>query len=230
MDADKVRGAHIAYYALCSFIDDCVGDLLAALDDSGARDRTRIVFTADHGEMLGVHGYWTKQVMYEDSAGIPLILQGPEIPAGRVVDAPVSLLDLYPTVIDWAGEPLTAEERALPGVNLMDVIAGGHPDRLILSEYHDGGAITGMFMLVGRRWKYVCYPGFAPQLFDLDADTGEHRDLAADPAHAAVLAEHEAALRAVLDPEAVNARVFADQARRIAAFGGREAVIAMESI
>ena len=82
-----------------------------------------------------------------------------------------------------------------------------------------------MFMLRWRRWKYVAYPGWPPQLFDLAGDPGEARDVAGDPAHAEDLAACDARLRQILDPEAVNARAFADQAARIAALGGREAAL-----
>jgi len=94
-----------------------------------------------------------------------------------------------------------------------------------LSEYHAVGSLTGMFMLRFGRWKYVYYEGYRPQLFDLEADPGETRDLAPDPAHAATLAEGERRLHAICDPAAVNARAFADQAARIASLGGAEAVL-----
>ena len=78
-----------------------------------------------------------------------------------------------------------------------------------------------MFMLRWRDWKYIAYPGYPPQLFDMAADPVEARDLAGDPAHAATVAACDSRLRGVVDYEEANARCFADQARRIAALGGR---------
>ena len=81
-------------------------------------------------------------------------------------------------------------------------------------------------MIRHGRWKYIHHVGFRPELFDLESDPGETTDLAERPDMAAVLAECEARLRAICDPDAVNAKAFADQRALIASYGGREAVIA----
>ena len=96
----------------------------------------------------------------------------------------------------------------------------------MLSEYHAAGSITGSFMIRHGRWKYIHHVGFRPELFDLEADPGETTDLAERPDLAPVLAECEARLRALCDPAAVNAEAFADQRRRIAEHGGRDAILA----
>jgi choline-sulfatase len=99
----------------------------------------------------------------------------------------------------------------------------------VLSEYHDGGSITGFFMIRHGHWKYIHYAGYDPQLFDLSADPDELVDLGTSPDHAGVRAECEAALRTVVDPDAVNARAFAEQVEKIAALGGEAAVRRMET-
>ncbi len=223
-DDARVREARAAYYGLCSFLDDNVRKLLAALEDGGLAGETRIVYTADHGEMLGDHGFWAKSVMYDGAVAVPLIVAGPGVPAGAVIETPVSHVDCYPTIVESVGAPLSVAERALPGHSLIDIAEGATPDRTVLSEYHDGGAITGIFMVRVRRWKYVHYVGYAPQLFDLNADPTEENDLGESPDHAEVRAECEARLRDILDPEAVNDQAFADQARRAEALGGAAAI------
>ena len=225
-DEAHVREARRAYYGLCSFMDQQIGHVVAALADSGQADRTRIIYTADHGEMLGHMGLWAKCLMYEDSVGVPLMVSGPDVPAGQVVDTPVSHVDCYPTILQATGESLTDEDERLPGHSLIEIANGERPERTVLSEYHDGGAITGMFMIREKQWKYVCYPGYPPQLFDRDTDPDELIDRAEDPAYANVRARCEAKLRTVLDPDEVNARAFADQAKRTEALGGREALLA----
>ena len=227
---EAVREGRLGYYGLCALVDHLVGRLLATLDALGLRDETRVVYTSDHGEMLGNHGMWTKMLMNEDSAGIPLILSGPGVPRGAVVDTPVSLVDAHPTILESAGMGLSEADRALPGRNLIDIAKGAQPERTVLSEYHDGGSPTGYFMVRKDAWKYVHYAGSRPQLFDLANDPLEDEDLGESAAHAGVRSDCEALLRDILDPEAVNARAFADQAGKIAGLGGREAILAREGV
>lgn len=109
----------------------------------------------------------------------------------------------------------------------MDLANGAEPDRTVLSEYHDGGASTGYFMIRRDEWKYIHYAGADAQLFNLRDDPFEENDLGRDAGHRGVRSDCEAALRAILDPDAVNRRAFADQARRIEALGGRDAILRM---
>ena len=225
-DEEHVREARRTYYGLCSFMDQQIGHVLRALEESGQAERTLIIYTADHGEMLGHMGLWAKCLMYEDSAGVPMMVAGPGVPAGASIDTPVSHVDCYPTILESVGVAATEEEATLPGRSLVDLANGERPERAVLSEYHDGGAITGMFMTRDEQWKYVSYPGYDPQLFDLDEDPDELVDRGTDPGYQEVRARCEAKLRTVMDPEAVNTRAFADQEKRIASLGGREAVLA----
>ncbi len=229
-DDDKRRIATASYFGLCSFLDHNIGRILGALERSGAAGRTRILYSSDHGDNLGVRGLWGKSNAYEESSAIPMILVGDGVPAGKVVGTPVSLVDLFPTVLDATGTPAAPEDLALPGRSLLDIAeAPDEPERSVFSEYHAGGAASAMFMLRRGRWKYVFYVGMPPQLFDLDADPLERVDLAERPEYAAVLAGFEAELRGICDPEAVDARAKADQAALVERHGGRLAVLARGS-
>jgi choline-sulfatase len=95
----------------------------------------------------------------------------------------------------------------------------------MLSEYHAAGAATGAFMIRKGRFKYVYYAGMPPQLFDLDSDPQEARDLAREPGYQGLVEDCERELRRVVDPDAADALAKADQRARIAAFGGREAIL-----
>ncbi|HKY93921.1 MAG TPA: sulfatase-like hydrolase/transferase [Kiloniellales bacterium] len=227
-DQERVLQAQRSYCGLLAFHDHNLGLVLEALAASGQADRTLVLYTSDHGESLGAHSSWAKSTMYEHSAGVPMILAGPEVPRGRVAETPVSLLDIHPTAVQAAGLRPSDAEADLPGRSLLELVTAGEPERPVISEYHDGGAITGITMLRLGRWKYVHYVDYAPQLFDLANDPTEARDLAADPAHAATLARLERELRRHLDPEGVNARAFADQAAAIERLGGREALRQVE--
>lgn len=230
-DEDHIRLARRAYYGLCSYIDHLVGEILATLDANGLGDRTTVIFTSDHGDMLGNHGTWTKMIMYEDSAGIPMIMTGPGVPAGKVVETPVSLIDIAPSVLQCAGQdgPASAE---LPGSSLYDIAAAADDHgRTVFSEYHDGWSDTGSFMVRWDRWKYVHYEGYdAPQLFDLDNDPRESRDLGEDPAFAPQRAEGARRLREIVDPTVANAQAFADQEALIAHYGGEEGIRNMQGL
>lgn len=224
-DLEMVRRALSAYYGLVSFMDDNVGRILSVMEELGLAGSTRVIYSSDHGDNLGARGLWGKSTMYEESAGIPLIVSGPGVPRGQVCDAPASLVDLFPTIVEGAGGELAPEDADLPGRSLWRMAAGeAGPPRTMLSEYHAAGSATGAFMIRHGRYKYIHYVGMPPMLYDLEADPEELRDLAADPAHAAALRECEAALRAVVDPEAANARCLRDQARKIEEYGGVEAI------
>ena len=98
------------------------------------------------------------------------------------------------------------------------------PDRVTFSEYHDGGATTGFFMVRSGRWKYVYYVGDRPQLFDLIADPDELDDLGLSPVHETVRVDLERKLREVVDPEKASAQAFEDQAALLESFGGRDGI------
>ena len=219
-NAERLRAAKAAYFALTSFMDDCVGRVLRALDASGQGDNTVVIYVSDHGDMLGDHGFWTKQVMYEASAGVPMIIAGPGVPGGQRRATAASLIDIASTAADVMGVAMPG----LPGASLRALAtAPDDPGRTGFSEYHDGGSTTGTFMIRWQDWKYVHYVGHAPQLFDLATDPDELHDRAGDPASAAALAEGARRLHAICDPEAVNAQCFSDQRARIEALGGYEA-------
>jgi choline-sulfatase len=192
-----------------------------------------VLYSSDHGDNLGTRGLWGKSTMYEESAGVPMILAGPGVARGLVCHEPVSLVDAFPTIVECVGAPVHPDDRDLPGASLFDVAQGtinsGGPSRTILSEYHAAGAATGAFMIRKGRFKYVYYAGMPPQLFDLDADPQEARDLGTDPGYTGLVAQCEAELRRVVDPDAADALAKADQRARIAAFGGREAILARGS-
>ncbi|MCH2248481.1 MAG: sulfatase-like hydrolase/transferase [Cognatishimia sp.] len=229
-DEQKMREAKAAYYGLTSFMDHCVGRVLTALEKSGQAENTVVVYVSDHGDMMGDQGFWTKQVMYEQSAGVPMIMAGPGVPKGRRVETAASLVDLAATARDVTGVAEDDASQALPGVSLRQIAnSPDDKDRAVLSEYHDGGSTTGTFMLRWDRWKYVHYVGHDPQLFDLIADPNELHNLARErpnkPDTITALAEGARRLAEICDPEAVNARCFADQKRRIQELGGEEACL-----
>jgi choline-sulfatase len=138
----------------------------------------------------------------------------------------VNLVDLYPTFLDAIGLPLTAAERSLPGRSLFEIAAAADdPERIAFSEYHAVGAPTGAFMLARGRYKYHYYVGYRPELFDIATDPEETSNLAEEPTCRDVVAEFEAELRKMLDPETVDCRAKDAQNALIARHGGRDAAL-----
>lgn len=220
-----IRNAMAAYYGLVTFMDEQVGHVLWALDEAGLRETTRVIYTSDHGEQLGAHGLWWKSTMYDGCAAVPLIAAGPDVPAGKVVNTNVTLLDSFPTIVESVGASLTPEDADLPGESLWAIARAADRDRIVFSEYHAVYSPTGLFMIRDARYKYVYYAdGYPPQLFDLVADPNEEHDLADDPRYADVRARCHQHLAAICDPEAVDRRAKADQQRRIEAGGGVDAI------
>jgi choline-sulfatase len=218
-DDRRTAEARAAYFALCSFMDHNVGEVLAALDASGQRDNTRIIYTSDHGEMLGNRGLWCKSFMFEDSVGVPMIVSGPGVPSGAVVDSNVNLVDLASTAI----ETIDASYDG-PGESLWH--RANHPgsDRVGFSEYHDGGSITGSFALQADEWKFVHHEDYAPELFNVVEDPDELTDLAGSAKVAHEQSNCARLLSDLVDTTAVNDAAFASQEALIVEHGGRDAL------
>lgn len=121
-------------------------------------------------------------------------------------------------------------DRDLPGVSLFDIAHGAKPERTVLSQYHAPASISGSFAMRHGRYKYLHYTGFAPMLFDLETDPFERNDRAGHPAHAAAQAACDAALRKLLDPDAVEKMARADQTAMIERVGGKERIMKRGSI
>ena len=222
-DDQRKREAIAAYYGLVSFLDDCIGRIISALEEAGLKDDTIIIYTSDHGEMLGDKGLWTKMVMYEASAGIPMIIVGGDIPKGKITATGAHLLDIATTVVEGIG---AEKPQDWPGQNLA-MLAQAEEDtsRPLFVEYHDGGSSTGTFMVAWDDWKLVYYVGMNPQLFNLKQDPLEKNDLALKNEYEDIVTLGISHLKAICDPEKVNAQAFSDQKEMIEYLGGRDVII-----
>jgi choline-sulfatase len=218
-----VNRALVGYFGLVSFLDEQIGKILVAIEDAGLGSNTRVIYTSDHGDNLGARGLWGKATMYEESAGVPLLMAGADMPAAATCRTPVTLCDVAATVLDAVGEGEAIAQHGLPGASLLRLAKAPPKDRVALSEFHTYGP-DAFYMVRTLRHKYVHYLNAPPQLFDLDADPEELDDLGASEAVAPIRRALEAKLRGLLDPEAVNAQAKADQAAMIARHGGVEAI------
>ncbi|MDQ3470572.1 MAG: choline-sulfatase [Actinomycetota bacterium] len=208
---EHIRNARHAYYAAVSYIDDWVAMLVDTLETCDMADDTVLVFTADHGDMLGERGLWYKMNFFEGACRIPLIVAGPGLSPAEAPDH-VSLLDLFPSLLDLAE---VAMPEGIDGTSLVDLLGGdGDAERTVLGEYLAEGAAAPILMIRRNDWKFVYSAADPPQLYDLAADSDELVNLAADPAHAETVAAFDKEVHARWDPDAIYAAVVASQRAR----------------
>jgi len=205
----QIRAARHAYLANISYVDDQLGALLALLDRHGLADDTVVIFTADHGDMLGERGLWYKMSFFEHACRIPLVVRGGGAVAGGVRSSHVGLLDLAPTLLDIAGvEP----PDAMDGSSLVPLLDGANdPDRTVVGEYLGEGAIAPIFMLRTGQWKFVWSQPDGAQLFDLEFDPHELCNLVGVAEYADIGADFTAEVLRRWDPDAIDAEVRASQ-------------------
>ena len=207
---DRIRRARAAYYGMITELDEYVGWIWDALERTGQLGNTIFVYTCDHGEALGEHGLWYKNNLYDNAANIPLIIAGPGIPKGRVVDTPVAHVDLAYTLLELAGAETPASLRGHSLLPLMDGNAGDHPG-FAFSESHSEGNCTGSFMIRKGNWKFLHFTWYDDLLFNVAEDPGEFKNLIDDPDAAEIRDELQKILHNQVDPEEVTLRAFQAQ-------------------
>jgi len=196
-DENQWRKFAYAYYRMMEDVDKQVGQVLQALRETGQEDNTLIIFTSDHGEGLGSHRWTGKMMYYQEEAAVPLIVSFKGVtPAGRIDrEHLVSALDMLPTICDYAGLRGPAIMR---GKSLRPIIEKpqqpGH--EYVVSEMANGPARS--FMVRTKQYKYMVFPAANGQkhelFFDMQADPGEMKNLAALPALATEIERHRTLL------------------------------------
>lgn len=221
-DQSERLAAMSAYFGLCTWLDYNVGQILETLDQADLTKATTVVYTSDHGDNVGARGLWGKSNMYQESVTIPMITAGPGIPIG-VCETPVSLLDLSVTI----AKHFDTDIQSAKGMTDLTLILKQPEDkgRLVFSEYHAAGAVSGAFMVRKGQWKLIHYIGFEDELFDLENDPEELVNCANAPECVSILQDLHAELRKICDPVVTDILAFADQAALIESYGGREAAL-----
>jgi len=209
---ERIRRARAAYFGMVSELDERVGSIFDEIVKAGQLENTLFIYTSDHGEMLGEHGLWLKNVLLENAARVPLLVAGAGLPAGKVIETPVSHVDMVGTILEIAGLKPRPELRGHSLLGLVRGEAGSHPG-FAFSESHSEGNCTGSFMIRRGDWKYLYFTGDEPLLFNLKEDPGEFNNLAGKPETAAIQKELDEQLTRLVDPDAVTERAFAAQER-----------------
>lgn len=186
---EHISQARRAYFAAISYLDEKIARLLGILQSCRLRENTIIIFCADHGDMLGERGLWFKMSFYDGSSRVPLLISAPSI-APQTINTPVSLLDILPTLADFANDGKTTDLLPVNGCSLLPLMQDANAARPpVCAEYAAEGSIAPMLMIRDGDYKYVECPADPPQLFNVAADPGELNNLtAADPQRSAAFA------------------------------------------
>jgi choline-sulfatase len=217
---EQVRAARHAYFANVAYCDDWAGRLVGTIGSLGLSENTVIMVVADHGDMLGERALWYKMNFFEGSARIPLIVHAPGRFSAKRVAAPVSLVDVLPTLCDLAGAPGLAADAIgedLAGTSLIGLCepngeAGSA--RQVIGQYMAEGSVAPILMLRRDTLKFVHCPEDPDQLFDLAEDPDELHNLAADIGYLETVRTMRHDLLKRFDIPAMTEQVLADQARR----------------
>jgi choline-sulfatase len=218
---EDVRRSRRGYYANLAYVDEKIGEVLAALEGCGLADETIVIFLSDHGEFLGEHGLFYKMSFREHPAHVPLIVHAPGRYESRRVSEPVSLADVSPTFADLARPGASSEiPRPVDGRSLMRLLEGGpeDPGATVLGEYLAEGVRAPMVMVRRGRWKLIHTPSDPDQLFDLESDPLELENVASDPGHAETLRELRQVVVSRWDLDAVDLAVRESQQARLSVF------------
>ncbi len=213
-----IRSARHAYYGMVSYLDQRVGQLIDALEKTGTFDNTVIVFTADHGDMLGERGMWYKFNPYQGSIRVPLFISAPGGKAGQRVSANCGLVDMLPTLLDLAtgGKPPELVDHC-DGHSLANWLHGtdaAWKDEALI-EFTSEGVYAPAFILRKGKYKYVYCEGDPGMLFDMENDPHELRNLCQEHEFKPLANVLAAEIETRFTPGKVKENVLASQKRRL---------------
>ncbi|MFN0112590.1 MAG: sulfatase, partial [Blastocatellia bacterium] len=202
LNEQQQREAIQAYYASISFADANVGRLLDALERLKLMDNTIVIFWSDHGYLLGEHGQWMKQLLFEGSARNPLIIAGPGIAKGKASPRTVEFVDLYPSLADLCG--LSNAPANLAGKSLRPLLSNPKAvwNKPAITQVQRGGAQNQFkgYSIRTERWRYTEWDEGrkGAELYDETNDPREMNNLANDPKHTRTVAELKQLLKSTL--------------------------------
>lgn len=209
----KIRDARRAYYGACSYVDANIGKLLKTLEECGLAEDTIIVFSGDHGDMLGERGLWYKMHWFEMSARVPLLIHAPKQFAARHVSASVSTMDLLPTLVELAGG-CVQDGLPLDGQSLLPHLENREGHDEVIGEYMAEGTHSPLMMIRRGRYKFIYSEQDPLLLFDLANDPQELENLATSSEYQSVLDTFVQEARTRWSIPHIHADVLASQRRR----------------
>lgn len=200
---EDIRRVLASYSGMITAMDGMIGQVLSELKRQGIYENTNILYTSDHGDSCGEHGLFYKQCSYDGSAAVPLIVKGPCVQPGITVTTPVTLVDMYPTLLSLYG---LSPEVDRPGKSWIPLLRGesAYGMSYAFCEYHGNFFRDSWYMLLQDGFKYTYYVGDRPTLYNIEQDPHEMNDLAGEADQVSRLVAFEKLLREILNPEEVD--------------------------
>lgn len=222
MDRHSITEEHIlnarhAYYGMISYIDDKVGNLMKTLEECGMRENTIVILGSDHGEMLGERGMWYKQTFFEWSARVPLIVSNKNYFSKKRISEVVSLIDLFPTILDMISSENTPElVSPIDGESMMGLMKGYDKEwhDTAISEYFAEGTREPCMMIRKGRYKYIYTHGYPGILYDLEIDPSELNNIVGQENVKDVEKDLRNELLNKIDPNELKSRILESQKQR----------------
>lgn len=213
------RNARHGYYGMISYIDDQVLALKNILEKTGLDKNTIIIFTADHGEMMGERGMWYKQHFFEWASKIPLIIHAPERFKPSRIKKNISLINLLPTFIDIAtdGKANSILGQEIDGQSLFTTLQGSSEDLLdiVISEFAADGSTGPSRMVKKGNYKYMYLEGVDELLYDLKTDPDEIKNLINEPEYLKIIEELRMIAFNNWNPKSLKEHIRKDQEKRL---------------
>ncbi|MBF0279486.1 MAG: choline-sulfatase [SAR324 cluster bacterium] len=214
---EMIRTARHAYYSMINYVDDQVGKLLKTLEETGFSENTIVIFTADHGDMMGERGMWFKFNPFEWSTRIPFIVKTPDCAKGRVENKGVSLVDLLPSLLDLAtdGHPPELSDR-VDGNSTANLLHGEDLswEDDVMIEFTGEGIHSPCLILRKDNLKYVYCEDDPGMLFNLEADPGELENLCGNPDYSEAEQKMIDIICERWDPKSMKDKIIESQNRR----------------
>jgi choline-sulfatase len=206
----NMRRALAGYYGMISELDEYIGQVWTALEQTNQLDNTILVFTSDNGMSMGEHGLFFHNSLYEEAIHVPMLIAGPGIPSGLTIDSPVGHVDMISTILDLADVTPDSKLRGRSLIPLMNGNKKAAPE-FVYAENHSEGNCTGSFMIRKGPWKYIHFTWYEDLLFNLSQDPGEMNNLADNPGFQTIKNELQGILESQVNPEALTLKAFKRQ-------------------
>jgi len=183
-ELDAVEDAVLGYLACVSFADAMLGRVLDALEASAYKDNTIVIFWSDQGYHHGEKGQWGKHTLWQETSHVPFIFAGNGLPENKRVATTVSLIDIYPTLIELCNLP---QQHQMDGVSLVPTLNNPSEavDRNVFMAYMEKGG----YALINGDWRYIQYHDGSEELYDLNNDPNEYYNLASDQSYSTIINE-----------------------------------------